>query len=57
MTARDPYFVKRGRVDGDRHIRVVDSSLRMMHNTADVYGNPVRLSSTPQHGEARLTNE
>jgi hypothetical protein len=44
MTARDPYFVKRGRVDEDRHIRAVHSSLRFMHNHIDVYGNPVRVS-------------
>jgi hypothetical protein len=43
MTARDPYFVKRGRVDEDRHIRAVDSSLRFMHNRLDVYGNLVRV--------------
>jgi hypothetical protein len=57
MTARDPYFVKRGRVDEDRHIRAVDSSLRFMHNHIDVYGNPVRVSSTPQNDRAPLTSE
>jgi hypothetical protein len=39
MTKRSPYYVRKGRVDGDGHIRVVESSLIIMHNPLDVYGN------------------
>lgn len=38
MTRHDPYFVRRGWVDEDGHIRVVESSLKIMHNMHDVHG-------------------
>jgi hypothetical protein len=46
MTSRNPYFVMRGRVDEDGHIRVVDSSLRLMHNRVDVYGDLVSMANS-----------
>jgi hypothetical protein len=39
MTKRSPYYVRKGRVDEDGHIRVVESSLIIMHNPLGVYGN------------------
>jgi hypothetical protein len=39
MTKQDPYYIKKGRVDDDGHIRVVQSSLKIMHNPVDVLGN------------------
>lgn len=55
MTGNDPYFVKKGRVDEDGHIRAVDSSLRIMHNPFDVYGNPVRKCNIPTSHETSPT--
>ena len=37
MTANDPYYVRRGWVDEDGHIRVIESSLKIMHSVDDVY--------------------
>jgi len=39
MTEHDPYYVRRGWVDGDGRIRVIESSLKIMHSVDDVYGN------------------
>ena len=37
MTGRDPYYVRKGWVDEDRHIRVVQSSLKIM--MTDIHDN------------------
>ena len=37
MTGRDPYYVRKGWVDDDRHVRVVQSSLKIMQSMDDVY--------------------
>lgn len=37
MTRRDPYYVRKGWVDDDRHVRVVQSSLKIMQSMDDVY--------------------
>lgn len=55
MTGNNPYFVKKGRVDEDGHIRAVDSSLRIMHNPLDVYGNLVRKSKISTSHDPSLT--
>lgn len=39
MTGHDPYYVRRGWVDEDGHIRAIESSLKIMHSVDDVYGN------------------
>lgn len=39
MMGHDPYYVRRGWVDEDGHIRVLESSLKIMHNAEDVYDN------------------
>jgi hypothetical protein len=38
MTGHHPYYVRRGWVDKDGHIRCNESSLKIMNNTDDVYG-------------------
>lgn len=37
MARHDPYYVRRGWVDEDGHIRVTESSLKIMHNMNDVH--------------------
>lgn len=39
MIGRDPYYVRKGWVDDDRHVRVVQSSLRIMQSIDDNYGD------------------
>ena len=46
MTERDPYYVKKGRVDDDGHIRAVESSLVIMHNPIDVFGEKATHNQT-----------
>jgi hypothetical protein len=38
MAKHDPYYVRRGWVDEDGHIRCIESSLKIMNNVDDVYG-------------------
>ena len=35
MTGHDPYYVRRGWVDEEGHVRVIQSSLKIMNNTVD----------------------
>jgi len=35
MAGRDPYYVRRGWVDEEGHVRVIESSLKIMNSTAD----------------------
>lgn len=41
MARHDPYYVRRGWVDEDGHIRVIESSLKIMHSADDVYGKDI----------------
>lgn len=50
MTELDPYYVKKGRVDDDGHIRAVESSLMIMHNPVDVFGEKATDNQTVTGG-------
>ena len=57
MARHDPYYVRRGWVDEDGHVRVIESSLKIMHSADDVYGNVTATDDTATNDEVEVATK